>query len=108
MHWSAEAFAFARERPGQVYFPWNPLATLMLDGTASPFEYGVIDRMYAGAQLTPARLVRDMPSGLRWLIYPKSNPAGHVMQQQLPQFARTQVLEHWILYSVPTAGNSPP
>ena len=105
---SAEAFTFAQERRGQVYFPWNPLAMLMADGAASHFEYGVIDRLYAGAKLTPARLVRDLLPGLRWIAYPKSNPAGHVMQQQLPQFARAQALEHWILYSVPPPGSPSP
>lgn len=105
---SAEAFAFAQERKGQVYFPWNPLATLLADGNASHFEYGVIDRLYAGVPLSPARLARDMPPQVRWIAYPRSHPTRHLMQEQFPQFSRTQVLENWTLYSVPPAGSPGP
>ncbi len=102
------AEAFAQERKGQVYFPWNPLASLMADGAASHFEYGVLDRLYGGVQISPARLARDMPPGLRWIAYPRNHPKRHMMQEQFPQFSRVQLLDHWTLDSVPPNGPATP
>lgn len=51
------AFAALKAHPNQLYFPWNPLAHLMVDGRLTHQAWGVLDRKAAGETL-PADYVR--------------------------------------------------
>jgi hypothetical protein len=61
------AYEFALRHPGETYFPWQPLATLLAEGRLYHFEYGMIDRYIAGYGPTPAHLQANLPPHLHWV-----------------------------------------
>ena len=64
-----QAYEFARANPQEGYFPWNPLSTLMADGKAYHFDYGVFDRELVGAKPTGDHFRAFLPSKLRWIVF---------------------------------------
>ena len=63
------AVSYAREHPGQVYFPWNPLLTLMAEHRAYHFAYGVYDRELAGMPVTPEHFRAGLPADVTEVLY---------------------------------------
>lgn len=90
---ASQAFRFARRFPGAVYFPWDPLSTLMADGRYNHFEYGVYDRVLAGFPPSAAHVRAGTPPELRFVVY-----YYRVMTQQmphyLPEFTRSYQVEN--------------
>jgi hypothetical protein len=80
-----EAYRFAQRHPGEAYFPWHPLATLMAEGKLYHFEYGVFDRYLA--DLPPAHLRKFIPRTARYLIFQRRNQSRD-MAKHLPEFSR--------------------
>lgn len=95
---SQEAWLFAQEQPGRVYFPWDPLATLMAEGRMYHFEYGVLDRLYAGRAPTDGRISQDLPSRLGFVVYPKANYPKTMLDRYLPQYVFATATEDWLIY----------
>lgn len=62
-----QAYEFARRHPGEAYFPWAPLASLLAEGRLYHFEYGMIDRYLGGYEPRPEHLRAHLPPRLRWL-----------------------------------------
>jgi hypothetical protein len=95
-----EAYRFALAHPGEAWFPWNPIATLMAEGNLYHFEYGVTDREMAGYKPTNAEIRRNTPAHLRYIIYPK-DPQSEEMLRFFPEFARRIELPElpgWLVY----------
>ncbi|HED66765.1 MAG TPA: hypothetical protein ENJ09_14570 [Planctomycetes bacterium] len=63
--------AFARAHAGEVFFPWNPLVTLLTDGRLYHFEWGVRDREIAGYPPTEAHIRAHLPERLTYVMYPR-------------------------------------
>jgi hypothetical protein len=61
------AYDFAVRHPGETYFPWQPLATLLAEGRLYHFEYGMIDRTLAGYEPTRAHLEANLPPHMHWI-----------------------------------------
>ena len=61
------ALSFSREHPRQVYYPWNPLITLLSEGELYHFDYGVFDRELAGFPVTEENYRKHIPSDLHWM-----------------------------------------
>lgn len=64
-----ESFAYARQNPGQAYFPWYPLAGLLGEGRLDHFAYGVFDRDLAGRRMTSAHFWRYLPPEVRYVCF---------------------------------------
>ncbi len=62
------AVSYARQHPGQVYFPWNPLLTLMSEQRAYHFAYGVYDRALAGRPVTPEHFRTGLPADIQEVL----------------------------------------
>jgi hypothetical protein len=62
-----QAYEFARRHPGEAYFPWQPLASLLAEGQLYHFEYGMMDRFIAGYEPTPEHVRAHLPPRLRWI-----------------------------------------
>jgi hypothetical protein len=95
-----EAYQFALTHPGEAYFPWNPISTLMADGKLYHFEFGVIDREMAGYKPTSAEIRKNTPPTIRYVIYPK-NPQSQEMLRYFPDFSRRveiPELPDWLVY----------
>jgi len=81
-----QAYDFARAHPGEAYFPWNPLSTLLASGVLFHSEIGMWDRELAGFEPTPAHLRQHLPADVRLVASrpPTGNltwlpPANHHM-----------------------------
>jgi hypothetical protein len=95
---STEAFAFAQQHPGETYFPWDPLATVMADGKLYHFEYGVRDRLYAGVTPTPGQIAAHLPPRLRFVIYPRADTPHVMLDRYLPGFTLAADTGDWFVY----------
>ena len=56
------SYDYDRKHPGAVYFPWNPLSSLLAEGKLYHFDYGVFDRNLGGARVSPDHLQKHLPS----------------------------------------------
>jgi hypothetical protein len=102
------AFEFARTRPGEAYFPWDPLATLLAENRYYHFEYGVQDRLYAGLKPTPEQIEEGLPRRLRLIIYPIAGMKGLMVTLKGPYSGET-LSGPWTIfrYEHAPAGRSP-
>jgi hypothetical protein len=91
------AFDFARSRPGESYFPWDPLATLLAENRFYHFEYGVQDRIYAGREPGPRQLAEGLPAHLKKIIYPMPNMTG-LMVKLVQPYIRESAPGPWTIY----------
>lgn len=78
------AYELALRRPGEVYFPWQPLASLLAEGRLYHFEYGLFDRVLGGYPPTPEHLRAHLPPEARWIA--TSHAAGWTFTL-LPEFS---------------------
>jgi hypothetical protein len=81
------AFEYARRHPGTAYFPWNPLATLLAEGRADHFDYGLYDRELAGFPVSPERVRVGIPARMKYVCFPPKAPSEFV-RKYLPMFSR--------------------
>jgi hypothetical protein len=63
--------AFLRQHPGEVYFPWNPLAHVLVEGRFYHFEYGMYDRGLARHPISDEHFRRHLPPRLSLVCIPK-------------------------------------
>jgi hypothetical protein len=110
--WSSNeaAFEFAQHHPNQVYFPGDPLATLLSDGRFYHLEYGVLDRMYAGITPSPAQVRDGLPTDLNLVVYPFAGQGGVMVKLLGPDVLGATESGHWTLFRcrLPPASEGPP
>jgi hypothetical protein len=97
-----QAEALSRSRPGETYFPANPLSTLVAEGKAYHFDYGVYDRCLAGRRPPPDYLRAHLPSKMKMIAWFHFPP--RVIDELLPEFsAKTAVTDpampQWTMYA---------
>ncbi|MBI5691450.1 MAG: hypothetical protein HZC55_15305 [Verrucomicrobia bacterium] len=91
------AFEFARARPGQVYFPCNPLITLLAERRDVPFDYGLLDWRQAGLAPDAAAVRARLPATLQWVVFHEKDPSREVLRF-LPEFDRLNQSGPWDFY----------
>ncbi|MCP4657179.1 MAG: hypothetical protein GY856_17360 [bacterium] len=95
-----EAFECARARPGEVYFPWNPLSSLMAEGKVYHFDYSVFDRDISGFRPGPAHFREHLPAQMRYVAV-QAQGYSYVLAEFLPEFSERVELEElpgWTVY----------
>lgn len=98
-----QAYEFALKHPGEVYFPWNSLSTLMAEGKLYNMEPGVVDRELAGYRPSDNLFRSHLPDRLRYLAY-RGGPESESMREYLPEFSRkvhVDGLAGWNVYTKP-------
>ncbi|MEM1170762.1 MAG: hypothetical protein AAGJ08_17195 [Cyanobacteria bacterium P01_H01_bin.35] len=93
------AYNYARHHPGEAYFPWNPLSSLMAEGKLYHFEYALEDRLLAGYPVNKENFKSYIPSNIQLLAFSNRND-GYV-KQFLPEFSRqvkVDELPGWTVY----------
>jgi hypothetical protein len=93
-----EAFEFARTHPGQAYFPWDTLATLMAERRDYPFDMGVADWRTAGEAPEAAVIRRALPETLAFVIYHERDQTEEMLRV-LPEFNRRHAAGAWRIYT---------
>lgn len=96
------AYQFALRHPGEAYYPWHPLASLLAEGKLYHFEYGLIDRYMGGSEASQDHFRANLPPRLRWVA---SRARGWSLTHYLADFSEdTQLpeLPGWIVRVRPT------
>jgi hypothetical protein len=83
---SQVAYEFLREKPGFVYFPWNPSATMMAEGRLYHFAYPLHERDRLAISLTAEQFAEHFPTGATAVAFPPKAPED--IRRYLPQFSR--------------------
>jgi hypothetical protein len=94
------AYQYARKHPGEVYFPWHTLPTLMAEGKAYHFDEAVFERELAGFRLTPEHFKNYIPSKLKEIAFYDPIEVSYVMKF-FPEFNRkiqVESLPGWTVY----------
>ncbi len=92
---------FARSHPGEVYLPWNPLASLDATGELHHFAHALYDRALAGFPVSDEHFRAHLPEHMRWIVFPRGYPTSYVLPY-LPEFShRTKLAElpGWVVYT---------
>jgi hypothetical protein len=63
-------FHLEQTNPGIVYFPWDPLAPLLVEGKLYHFEWGFVDRIDARLLPSPRQVTAHVPANMRWIALP--------------------------------------
>ena len=79
--------AYIQKHPGEAYFPWNPLAHLMVEGRLYHFDYGLFDRELANYPVSAEHFRQCIPESMRRLCFPKTRNFEYV-RKYLPEFKR--------------------
>jgi hypothetical protein len=95
---SQEAWTYSRLHPASVYYPWDPLATLMGEGRAYPFEYGVQDRILARQEPADAQIQGCFPTQPESIVYPRVDGNQLVQKRYFPDYALVSVTADWLIY----------
>ena len=78
-----QVYEYEKKHPGEVYFSFFPLPTLMAERRLYHFEYGVFDRELGGARVSATHFFRYVPPDLKFVQrYPQNSP----VLEYLPQF----------------------
>jgi hypothetical protein len=62
------AWAWAREEPGRIYDPSNPLVGLMAEGRLYHFDYSLYERRLAGHPLGEEHVRAFLPASMRYVV----------------------------------------
>ncbi|MDX1978290.1 MAG: hypothetical protein SFT94_11525 [Pseudanabaenaceae cyanobacterium bins.68] len=82
-------YLYLRDRPGSIYFPWNPLAGLMAEGKLYHFSYALYDRTLAGFPLTQAHFDRYLPASYAQnQLKVAADPNDYVITKYLKNFTK--------------------
>jgi hypothetical protein len=108
-----QAYDFARAHPGEVYFPWNPLASLQAEGQLFHSELGIWNRSLVGMAMDEEHLRRYLPPAPRLLAF--RPPTGALTwlpppNRHLPDFdvpVSIPELPGWVVYRRAGDGTRP-
>ncbi len=96
-----QAYRFALKYPGEAFFPWNTLSTLMAEGNLYHQEPGIDHREAAGLKTPEKLLLAHVPSHMKYLAYQRSR-ATESLRDRFPEFDRKVTLDElpgWIVYA---------
>ena len=96
------AHNFLVVHPGTAYFPWNPLAHLMVEGKLYHMEYGVNERTISGLRMSTEQFRAHIPSRMRVLAFQADRQSEWTRRDYLTEFDRrvdVDGLPGWIVYT---------
>jgi hypothetical protein len=99
-----QAYRYARNHPGEAYFPWYPLSSLLGEGKMYHFAYGVFDRDLSGHRPTIEHFRSGIPDNVKYVCFEDSSsliPESYFLSF-LPDFRRTVELDElpgWRVYA---------
>ena len=97
------AYRYDKSQPGRIYFPWNPLTSVLNDGKVYHFDYGVFDRDLGGAEVSRQHILAGLPSP-RPLIASYVAHHDYILRKHFPDYVRRKAdpdLPDWQIYGPP-------
>lgn len=102
---SQQAFVYLKAHPETAYFPWHPLAGLYAEHRLYHFQYGMIDRNYAGYGMSPQHFRAYLPRKLVYVVFPPGMAREECPQPRyLSEYSRLVDLPElpgWNVYAKP-------
>jgi hypothetical protein len=101
---SQVAYAYALEHRGRAYFPYTPLATLLVEGKLYHLDYALFDREIRGYPLTAAQFRSGIPAGARLIAFPPNTEPLSKAIINLVAGSRWVIepgLEGWTVFELP-------
>jgi hypothetical protein len=95
------ALRYERRHPGQAYFPFNPMASLLSSGMAYHVDFSVYDREIAGYPLTSHQFETGLPAGFMVVaIPPGEQPRSGALRNMLGGYEQSADVElpGWTVY----------
>ena len=81
------AFRYAKEHPGEAYFPWEILSSLLAEGRVYHFDYGVYAQELAGIPVDRrTQLEPYLPARMRLIAYKTTQRSRHMLRY-FPEFS---------------------
>lgn len=103
-----QAANLARQLPGQIWFPWNPLVTIYSENRFYHAEDGLYMRFLAGHPLTLERARQDLPANLCVIALPRGGTDWGIALHLAPANARVDDFGLWTLHSWPPRPGASP
>jgi hypothetical protein len=96
------AYRYAKEHPGSVYFPCNPVATFLAEGSFYATEWGVMNRVLSGNAPRVTDIWRQVPPMAATVAYPRGFDGGFLIPFIAPTRipVRNQALEGFELFRI--------
>jgi hypothetical protein len=99
-HLDRAAF-LAREFPGQIYFPWNPLITFYSEQRIYHAEDGLYVRQLAGAAVSTEAVRMHLPPRWSVTVFRGSDSGWGLVQNLHPPDTQRAAFAEWTIYSWP-------
>ncbi|MGD1919990.1 MAG: hypothetical protein ACFCAD_14510 [Pleurocapsa sp.] len=101
------AYEYAKKHPGEVYFPWHILSTLMAEQKMYHFEDAVANRELAGFKVSKQHFLQHIPQDMKFVAhYGQPNwlkgNADYVLKKYLPEFSKKVQIDSlpgWTVYA---------
>jgi len=92
---SAVVEEYSRHHPGEIYFPFNPVAVYDAGGQFYHSDWGLADRGLAGLAATEEQFLADIPKAARFIAYPipPGTGPGYVLDKYYPGLRQVQLSE---------------
>ncbi len=89
----------AREFPGQIYFPWNPLITFYSEQRIYHAEDGLYVRLLGGQPVSDDNLRKELPP--RWCVtvFRRADTGWGIIERLYPPNTQRAEFAEWTLYS---------
>ncbi len=103
------AYLFNRAHPGAVYFPWNPLTSILVEKKVYHFDYGVFDRNLGGMTVRAPHLQSALPSA-NPVIATTTAHHDHILHRYFSNYVRLRDnhdLPGWKLFGPPSLREVP-
>lgn len=97
------AYDYEHRHPGRAYFPVNPLAVLLAEGTLTHLDDALWDRELAGFLISPEQLAAGLPSSYELVAYPPiAEPHAAILRRLVQDKPRVEEpgLKGWRVYRV--------
>lgn len=100
-----QADFLATNFPHAVWFPWNPLVTLLHDGRYYHDEDGFYVRLAAGLPLNVAELRTGLPPAMHVVALPRAGSGWSIAPKLFPAGFQSTEFGAWTVFSWPPEGH---
>jgi hypothetical protein len=95
---SVTAYEYMKRHPGEVYFPWYPVAGYMAEHRWYHFELGIFDRIAAGIPIDSVNFQHYLPPDMHYIAFSGTVPSATL--ELLPEFNRRVELPELLGWTV--------
>lgn len=96
------AYEYAKNHRGEVYFPTNPLSSLLAEGKLYHHARGLLERERSGFRVSAEHFQAHIPTNIRLVAFQShQSSTGKYVLNYLPEFSKRVTIDElpgWIVY----------